>query len=562
MKKNSTKNKALIQDLNWYSRKALNIVTKEGKQTPLQFNIFQKRLSDIAQQKRCDNVPVRLIVLKARQVGISTWSAAYTFQQIAQNRFRRAMVIADDADNTENIFKMHQRFYDFMDERIKPMKRYSNRKELVFENPNEAERPLNPGLMSQISCETAGKGTAGRSGTIHLLHATEFAFWPDAPTVITGLFQAVPKGPESAIIIESTANGMEGGKGGEFYTRWKQAEEGGSGFIPVFFPWWEFGEYELTSPPGFTPSYDEKHLMELYPAINTRKLAWRRYKIQNEMGSALINPVDQFNQEYPSCPEDAFLSSGRPVFNAKDIKDLMHKVNNIKPKVGDLNGVLKLIENDRGYTKIFEEPKEGKAYAIGADVAEGLEGGDFSTAFVMDQDWNQVASYCGHIDPDLFGRELSKLGKFYNDAVVAPEINNHGHATLAYLKKNYNGRIYYEMIKEKDADDYTKRLGWRTTRKSKHKMLDDFVAAVRDNNVDIKDKSLLREMLTLQIEPDGDVILNSKDLTVSACICIQAIGQARVGKFDPFVPGKSKPKTFVEQIEAWQLEDENGGYFE
>ena len=201
--------------------------------------------------------------------------------------------------------------------------------------------------------------------------------------------------------------------------------------------------------------------------------------------------------------------------------------------------------------KIYKEPNPNEVYAIGADVAEGLETGDFSSAFVINKELEQVASYHGHCDPDLFGRFLCRLGQHYNSALLAPEVNNHGFTTLSVIKNAQYPHVYFRMVKEEMSDAYTKKLGWNSNMKTKTKMLDDFVGAYRDHSIQINDVDLLREMLSVTIESDGGVNLNGKDRVVAAAIALQAINQAISEGFEAYVPGKNKkmPTTKKEKLE-------------
>jgi len=311
-----------LRDYSYYSR-FLKIVTKDSKMTSFNFNTYQAQLWEVMDRLVKENRPIRIIILKARQLGISTYCTGRSVHTTATNKNRRCLTIAQDKDASTNLFKMSTRFYDHLPDVIKPMKRFSNKKELIFENPDEHLRASNPGLMSSLEIETANNENAGRSKTITDLHISELAFWNNAGTVLTGLFQAVPNNPETSIVIESTANGMSG-KGEEFYNRWEAAQSGESDFVPIFFPWQDNPEYEMDAT-NFIPDKSELDIMERVSGMTLRKLAWRRYKIKNEMGSALLDPVMQFQQEYPSTPEEAFISSGRTVFSRDKISELIAK---------------------------------------------------------------------------------------------------------------------------------------------------------------------------------------------------------------------------------------------
>jgi len=154
------------------------------------------------------------------------------------------------------------------------------------------------------------------------------------------------------------------------------------------------------------------------------------------------------------------------------------------------------------------------------------------------------------LPPDLFGKYLCIAGKKYNRALLAPEINNHGHATLAKIRDLEYGNIYTRLKREERTENLTKKLGWQTNTKTKMKMLDDFVAAYRDKLIKINDIDLLKEMLTLTVEPDGNVNLNGKDRVVAMCISLQAIKQAQGEDFEAIQPAiKPRFKNMEEKME-------------
>lgn len=218
---------------------------------------------------------------------------------------------------------------------------------------------------------------------------------------------------------------------------------------------------------------------------------------------------------------------------------------------------------EKGRLKIFERPKPGLRYAVGCDVAEGLDLGDFSTAFVIDSNYNQCATWCGHIDPDLFGRQMAKLAQFYNNSILAIEVNNHGHAAMAAVKNAGYSNVYVRVVKEQRGENPTKKIGWQTNSKTKMLMLDDFVAMVRDDQINLKDPELIKEMMALTVESDGNVDLNGKDRVVSACIAIQAIKQAG-DTYKAFVPGANidKPKSIAEKIKYYDQKRRKDSYYE
>lgn len=158
--------------------------------------------------------------------------------------------------------------------------------------------------------------------------------------------------------------------------------------------------------------------------------------------------------------------------------------------------------NPDGWVRMWAEPKLSKRYVIGADVAEGLEGLAYSAAYVLDcDDLSIAAAFHGHLGPELYGHELAKLGKTYNDALIGVESNNHGLTTLTILKNLNYSRIFYQpQIQTRNRKQ--ERLGWQTTTATRP-MLIDGIADHLDDGGKIIDAELISEMMTFGIGPDG-----------------------------------------------------------
>jgi hypothetical protein len=137
-------------------------------------------------------------------------------------------------------------------------------------------------------------------------------------------------------------------------------------------------------------------------------------------------------------------------------------------------------------------------YGIGADTSEGV-GKDANTFAlfdfgVMENDIGVlVATYFNNrIPPDLFGHELVRVGREFGNCIIAPENNNTGHATIAAMRGYPN--IYTERKEGNRSLKITERFGWRTTAKSKPKMLFDFRKDYNDGLIKIYDINVLKEM--------------------------------------------------------------------
>jgi len=193
-------------------------------------------------------------------MGLSTFSEAYTFFQVATNANRRALVIAHDLDGSEGLFQMSKLFFDNLPSNMRPMRRYVNRRELVFENPDEKKRINDPGLRSSFEVQTSNNVRAGRSGTLQHLHASEVSFWIESEELTKGLFPAIPSLPSTSVIFESTAHGS----GNWFHSFWKAAISGKSEYSAEFLPWYIMPEYRAKVRKRLVLDEEEQELKRKY----------------------------------------------------------------------------------------------------------------------------------------------------------------------------------------------------------------------------------------------------------------------------------------------------------
>ena len=489
----------LYKDDRLYMEKCLKIRNKEGKLVPFKMNPMQEKSERLIYEHQVSKgKPVRVIWLKARQHGISTYCEGKIFKKTATNPYRNALIIAHEDKATQNLFAMSKLFYESLPPLLRPMKKYSNESALVFENPtnNDEEKYRNPGLRSKITVATAKNVDTGRSAMIQSLHASEVAFWDNPETLMLGILQCVPELPNTEVYIESTANGV----GGYFYDLWHKAVKGENDYLPIFLAWFENPEYSTPfesekAKKAFMKTLDdeEKALYKEFK-LTPEQLHWRRRCIANKCNG----DIEQFHQEYPSTPEEAFIASGRPKFNQQSLKKYREKQEKpiMKGYLEIKDKQLKFIEDSSGYINIWKMPQPNKFYVIGADVSEGLATGDYSCAVVLDEDFDLVASWYGHIDPDLFGDELVKLGMFYNEAYLGIESNNHGLTTIkSVLRKEY-WNIYYQKSYDKIDEKITKKIGWNTNRRTKPIMINALAEYIREMWLGIKWDTLISECFT------------------------------------------------------------------
>ena len=519
----------IADDFEFFAEKVLRIRAKDGSIVPLVLNKAQKYLHARIEAQKAKTGKVRIIGLKGRQQGFSTYIQARFFWLLIRSLGGlRAYILTHEQDATNNLFEMAERFCNEAPFEISLSQ--SNAKELHFA---DSECGYKVG--------TAGNKATGRSSTLQLFHGSECGYWPNASAHKAGVIQAVPDLPGTEVILESTANGV----GGMFHDDWLAAVAGESEYVPVFIPWFWQDEYRKPVPPGFKRTKAEELLAKRH-GLDNGQLAWRRNKIAELKPSEGGNPEDLFKQEYPCTAEEAFLFSGRMVFSASDM--LQARDECYKPKfIGDISQSSgAFAERPDGLMRVWSKPKAGKRYVLGADVAEGLAHGDYSSADVLEMPGGiQVSQWRGHIDPDQFGVVLARIGNWYNGALIGVERNNHGLTTVTKLRDMKYRNLYAQEDLEHRADGKeTKKLGWLTTGKSKLKIIDQLAAELRDADHGICCVETIDEMGTYVIDEQG------RYGAKPGCFDDRVMSRAIAGEMARSVPASSgaaasPAKTFV-----------------
>jgi len=458
-------------DFKKFSGDRLKIITKDAAQgyIPFKFNRAQQKIHKAVEKQLKEKGRVRVIILKARQQGISTYTAGRVFWKTLYTPFTRSVVLAHDSATSDALFTMSKQFIDRMPRDTAPELIKSNAKEIKFAHNDSGFRLY-----------TAGSPEAGRGTTPTILHCSEVAFWQNQEKILAGLFQGVSSADGTEIILESTANGATG----SFYEMWKKAEQGLNDYVPVFLPWYMTLEYTMEVSGDFVRTKEEDALVELYNLTNDQ-LYWRRMKI-GESGTT------KFAQEYPATSEEAFQVSGANVFDIEKIEKLKIEsatsIRSFNPKMMSWD------DQREGHLEIWEAPSFKEKYIIGADVALGV-GQDYSVAIVMNSKREVVGLYRNNrIDPAAFGKELFYLGRYFNNALLAVESNSMGVATLQKLKDMNYVNMYFQTKIANISNEEGIRLGFRTTSASKPAIIGNLKNWLFEEELDIKSSIIIQEL--------------------------------------------------------------------
>jgi hypothetical protein len=393
-----------------------------------------------------------VIILKARQLGWSTLMACYSLWLALFWSDQQIVMLSKGEREAHALLAKadyaYRRLPDWLKERA-PKRLDRNVGKITFDNGSKIE--------SMPSKEDPARGTA-----VSLVIVDEWAFLDNAEDAWASIEPITDVG--GRVVGLSTANGA----GEFFHTFWIMAVTGKSQFTHLFYPWYANTERDDA----------------WYAAKKASMLPW------------------QLAQEYPDNPEEAFIRSGNPVFDV----DLLRSLPLLTPKRYDMAGDLPTA-NPGGALRVWDLRDSSDAYVIGADVAEGLEHGDYSSAHVISSNLGRVvAKWHGRIDPDLFGELLARLGWYYNTAFVGVEVNNHGLTTNKALQRLGYPRIYQrkrldgprKMRKAVDS------IGWLTTRVSKPLMIDELARDLRGDLV-VQDEDTIGELLTFVRDDKGQM---------------------------------------------------------
>lgn len=520
-----------------YIENYIKIRDKKNNIVPLVLNEPQLKYYNVIKEMYQQRKPIRIIILKARQMGFSTETEGIIFKNVVTHHNYNAGIVAHKEDSTTNLFNMSKRMLEYLPEDIKPEQKKSNAKELVFNNDQGT------GLDSRIKCMTAGGKGIGRSDTFTALHLSELAFWEgDKKVIMTGLLQAVPNTPDSMIIIESTANGYE-----YFKEMWDRAVAGESDFYPLFIGWNELKEYSMPYT-GFDLTQEERELKEQYN-LTLEQLTWRRWCIKNNCSG----DINQFKQEYPICPEEAFLSTGNCYFNKENI---INRINTTpEPLVKGkftcyYDGIRirnqKFLEQAEGNIKIYEYPQKRVPYVLGGDTAG--EGSDYFTAHVINNiTGKQVAVLKQQYNEIEYVKQVYCLGMFYNCALIGLENNFSTYPTQKLAELNYPNQ-FVRKKEDQYNNKYEKSFGFKTTSITRPYILGLLQEIVHDNIDVIQDKETLREMLTFIVNDKGRAEAEEgyhDDLVMALAISYYIRGQQDYKKSER----ESKYKDIQEQID-------------
>ncbi len=480
------------------------------------------------QNKYLKNRTRRDIILKARKQGISTLKCAEYFYETCFRENSRSTVLAHDLRTAGELLSKIHFAYDHLPVFLRPIVGESGRKNRT--GLSFTSRPDGSPLNTTYNIGTAGNKELGRGWDIDNLHLSEYAFYDAPEAIIKGAMEAMRIGGN--VSIESTANGFN-----DFHRIWEEAQSGYGQFKPHFFAWFD-------DPTDMVEHVSPKELEELTPLeLETQKtykltdnqIVWYHQKARDLRESV--------RQEFPDTPESAFIASGSPVFDVDKLQLLKKKAEAVTPVAVEESGQLVI------WRKF--DPAENKRYIIGADTSQGVPGGDFSHAVVIDNEtYEDVAALHGRWTPNVFAKKLGALGLRYGNALIAVERNNHGHSVLNTLTNVlYYGNLFY--YRDYDASAGRPQVGFHVNVKSKPQIIDLLANIIIDGSTKINDPHFCAEAMTYVYTnaagKTGAQVGTHDDRVMARAIAM------RVAELNPYTVPVEKPEPSKQEMMVAQL---------
>jgi terminase large subunit-like protein len=446
--------------------------------------------------------PIRIIVLKGRQVGISTATEALLFLWCFFFPGSNNLVMSQDRPKSEELFEMTKLMWDMWPHHC------------LFTTTRSSVRRLSwAETLSNFAVESAKAKEPGRGATKQAVHMSEVAFWPDED-VASSLFQAVPNRHGTIMVLESTANGV----GGWFYDKWMEAVTGKSDFTPLFFPWFLHKEYTVRHS-GLQENRlngTEKTLMKNH-GLTLGQLAWRRRKIRELNGDEEL-----FKQEYPCTWMEAFISTGANVFSLEGLAECYHPVGDdfrgqkVGMSRGNLvndNGRISFVSDSAGLLKVFKKPDSRKRmqYVVACDPSRTTYGDPACIQVLNRTTMEQVAVWRGHAVDSAMAETMVLLGYWYNTAILNVEVQGGGAGVIAILIHERYPNIWRWRRPDRPISKLGNTFGWVTNTLTKPWGIGALQGLINKRGIALHDETTVAEMMQYTMLDGGEMGPASSD---------------------------------------------------
>lgn len=539
------------RNLSDYFSNELKIRTKNIGLAPFIPNPVQVPLLKVASRQLSQKGKIRIVIPKCRQPGISTFTSGIISNRTFLYSGVYSFIVAQDKTTAGNLFQIYDVMYRNLSSDIQPELQYFNK------DSDMTVLPESGGLGSKILIGEAKNMHVGTGQTIHCLGLSEVCRYPSSESLKDSLIPACSDAPGTVRIYESTAH--FGGGADWFRYQCDRARAGDEDIEYHFVEWWKMPEYAIPLLQGekLKLTTDEKYFIKKI-GITLENVKWRRAKIRDLEGD-----TESFKMSFPFTFEEMWINRNTSAFPQDRVMELH---NMIRPPILRLRAVnmgnrWELLAHEDGELSIWKEPAKGKIYDIGADIAEGHDDGDYSAAEVIERGTNeQAAEWHGHIMPMEFAEILACIGRYYNNAQIAPETNSNMSACRRL------GEIYVNVYIWRKQDTLqtkmTNLLGWETSHKSKQMLVELAHHRLYYRQVKIYSQKLWNEMRNFgrDYTDSGNVTYRAMtghdDLVMSWIIALKTSDDENFERYHSSSVGDGKPVEPVKKPEAHLVDSE------
>lgn len=507
-----------------------------GITVPFVLNPNQLKFHNIVKKHYAERGSIRVISLKARRVGVSSYVDGLATMHCLARPQAHAMIVAHLKEVADKgLFRVPRDLAISLNERM-PGACEVQARDLLFPHSQGA---------SNLDIATAGSVGAGRGLTLSFLHLSECASYPGQGSFLS-ILPAVSEAPDTVIILESTAQGRTG-IGETFYEYWNAAHAPGAkwnGYTPIFLSWLDDpGCLRSETEAEDAPATDfEKELMGKPFFASKSQIAWMRMVLEGQCrGSELM-----FNQEYPHAAEVAFVATGDPAFTQEEIRYAMStKRQPVLKGHFERDGKKgKFVKNNRGKCLIFEEPEPRARYYIGVDCARGIEQetgratGDFAAYVVLNGSTGNIAArFSDWVNPIEMAADVDAAGRYFNNAMMNIELTgNLGLWCQQVLRDQYmypNWYIWKGKDDKRPGKSASHAMGFETQGRTRDLLLATFRAKLHDGMKNIpgglalRDEEIIRQMdmMTMATGMRWEIEHGHDDVFMACCFAVIACAQ-------------------------------------
>ena len=578
----------LKYDFEFYAKLCIRIQDKQSKaMIPLVLNRGQRILLTQYEKDRLAGRPCRVVLVKSRQWGGSTLTAAYMFWMMRMHyKNWHTTIVALDQSQAVNIRTMMKN----MIKELPPFHEYTSFKR---HEGRETSRII-PETGALVQIGSAEKPDALRSYDFAMVHFSEVGLWKATKTksgqdIAQSVESTVPNTPGTMIVYESTAKGV----GNFFHTQYLNAkdnkENNRDGYQPVFVAWFDhkINQSKILHFDRFVKTMTPYQWWQWRQGATLEGIKW----YAEEQRARGWNDF-QMKSEYPTTADEAFQTTGGTYFSNEMLESL--KANIRKPEfVGEIRadaitgeGALSnitLYPNTaiKDAFKIWIHPDDfadaSKIYknrfVVIVDVGGRSEASDRSVISVFDRlsltyecgAVERAALWYGHVDPDILAYKAAQIATYYHDALLVIESNtydtrykkkdksyvaegDHSYTVLDTLGELYDNMYVRRSTPDNTRDKQLKKIGWHMNKQTKYQAYDSYSISIRKGQYVEYSQDAYNEATQLTVNTDGQIeaMLGCHDdiqdtTAVGNYIAIESMPPVKI--IDPTIKKQHQTKT-------------------